>query len=112
MALAELPKVTAMLQRVVALDDAYEHGEAQLYLGILFSQLPPALGGRPEEGKAHFDKAIEYSHGRNLLAKVEYARNYARLVFDRVLHDRLLREVLDVDPVATGQSLIHIRRSR
>ena len=105
MALAELPKVTAMLQRVVALDDAYEHGEAQLYLGILFSQLPPALGGRPEEGKAHFEKAIEYSQGRNLLAKVEYARNYARLVFDRELHDRLLREVLDADPVAPGYTL-------
>lgn len=105
MALAELPKVTAMLQRVVKLDDAYEHGEAQLYLGILFSQLPPALGGRPEEGKAHFEKAIAYSEGRNLLAKVEYARNYARLVFDRELHDRLLHEVLEADPVAPGYTL-------
>src|SRR3569623_686003 len=51
LALADLPRITAMLERVVALDPAYERGEAQLYLGVLFSQLPPALGGRPELGK-------------------------------------------------------------
>lgn len=105
MALAELPKVTATLQRVVELDAAYERGEAQLYLGILYSQLPAMLGGRPEEGRAHFEKAIEYSQGRNLLAKVEYARNYTRLVFDRELHDHLLHEVLEADPVAPGYTL-------
>lgn len=105
MALADLPKVTAMLQRVIALDDAYEHGEPHLYLGILFSQLPPALGGKPEQGKVHFEKAVAYSEGHNLTAKVEYARNYARLVFDRELYDRLLQDVLDADPVAPGYTL-------
>lgn len=105
MALADLPTVTAMLERVVALDDAYEHGEPHLYLGILASQLPPALGGRPETGRAHFEKAIALSQGHNLFAKLEYARHYARLVFDRELHDRLLQEVLDADPVAPGYTL-------
>jgi len=105
LALADLPRITAMLERVVALDPAYERGEAQLYLGVLFSQLPPALGGRPERGKEHFEKAIAYSQGRNLLAKVEYARNYARLVFDRELHDRLLHEVLAADATAPGYTL-------
>lgn len=105
LALADLPKVTAMLQRVVALDDGYQRGEAHLYLGILFSQLPPALGGRPEQGKAHFEKAIAYSQGNNLAAKVEYARNYARLVFDRELYERLLQDVLDANPVAPGYTL-------
>ena len=39
------------------------------------------------------------------MAKVLLARSYARLVFDRNLHDRLCREVIDADPVAPGLTL-------
>ena len=39
-------------------------------------------------------RAVEISGGRNLMAKVLFARHYARLVFDQGLHDRLLGEVL------------------
>ncbi len=107
-AVAELPKAEAMLQWVVARDPAYGEGRAQLYLGVIDSQVPPALGGRPEVGRQHFEAAIAYSHGRDLMAKVEYARHYARLVFDQPLHDRLLNEVLQADPVAEGLTLSNI----
>jgi len=52
-----------------------------------------------------FERVIELSDGRNLTAKVLLARSYARLVFDRDLHDRLCREVIDADPVAPGLTL-------
>ena len=39
------------------------------------------------------------------MAKVMYARHYARLIFDRALHDRLLNEVLEADPDVTGYAL-------
>lgn len=104
-ALAEVPKIEAMMLRIVALDETYDGGGAHLYLGIINSQLPPALGGRPEVGQAHFQRAIELSAGRNLMAKVFYARHYARLVFDRELHDRLLREVRAADPHAANLTL-------
>jgi hypothetical protein len=45
---------------------------------------------------------VALSGGRNLMVKVLYARQYARLVFDRPLHDRLLREVVEADPEAAG----------
>jgi hypothetical protein len=102
---ADLPKVEAALERVVQLDEALEHGQAHVYLGALRSQLPPALGGDPERGRRHFERAIEISDGRNLIAKVELARRYARLVFDRPLHDRLLTEVVDADPREPGLTL-------
>ena len=92
------PRIEALMTRVVVLDETYQNGAAQLYLGGLATVLPPALGGRPEVGKMHFDKAVALSGGRNLMAKVLYARNYARGVFDRELHDRLLGEVLAADP--------------
>jgi hypothetical protein len=107
-AVADLPKAEAMLKWVVTREPAYEKGRAQLYLGVIGSQVPPALGGRPEVGRQHFEAAITFSHGRDLMAKVEYARHYARLVFDQKLHDRLLNEVLEADPVADGLTLSNI----
>ena len=98
LAITGLAKVEALLKRVVELDDSYENGSAHLYLGGIATLLPPALGGRPDEGKMHFDKAIEYSGGKNLMAKVAYAQMYARLVFDQELHDKLLNQVLIADP--------------
>ncbi len=107
-AVADLPKADAMLQWVTAKDPAYDNGRAQLYLGVISSQVPPTLGGRPEVGRQHFENAIAYSHSRDLMAKVEYARHYARLVFDKPLHDRLLKEVLEADPVADGLTLSNV----
>lgn len=108
MALSDLPKVKAMLERVVALNEGFEHGQAHLFLGILYSQLPAALGGQPETGKEHFERAIALSQGHDLFAKVEYAHTYARLIFDRQLHDRLLKEVIEADPALPGYTLTNV----
>lgn len=104
-AVADIPKVEALMERVVNLDDAYDGGGGHLYLGVLYTQRPARLGGRPERGREHFERAVELSGGRNLMAKVYYARQYARLVFDRSLHDRLLREVMEADPTEPGLTL-------
>jgi len=98
-------RVDAMMQRIVALDETFEEGSAFLYLGILATLLPEAMGGKPEQGRVDFERVIELSDGRNLTAKVLLAHSYARLVFDRDLHDRLCREVIDADPVAPGLTL-------
>ena len=42
----------------------------------------------------NFEKAIDVSNGSNLMAKLLFAEKYARLVFDRELHDTLLKEVI------------------
>lgn len=104
-AVADLARVRAAMERVVELDEAYDSGSAHLYLGVMSTLLPPTLGGKPEEGRAHFERAIVLSQGRDLMAKVEYARRYARLVFDRPLHDRLLNEVLQAPVNAPGLTL-------
>jgi len=93
-AIAELGRVKALISRVADLDEGYDYGGAHLYLGIFELLLPPALGGRPEIGRYHFERAIALSEGRHLLTKVMFADQYARMVFDRPLHDSLLNEVL------------------
>lgn len=111
-ALAELPKVEATLNRVYSLDPEFQSGNVHLYLGILNTLRPPALGGKPEQARLHFEKAIELSQGKNLGAKVEFARSYARLLYDRELHDRLLTEVLSAEPIAPGLTLFNTLAQR
>ena len=82
---------------------------ARWYLGYAHLSLGEiALRTNLEEAAPHFEEAIAYSHGRDLMAKVEYARHYARLVFDQSLHDRLLKEVLRADPLAEGLTLSNV----
>ena len=107
-AAADLPKVEAVLDRVVAIDETYERGQAHVYLGAMRSLVPPALGGKPEIGRAHFERAIVLSQGRNLMAQVEFAQRYARLMLDRPLHDRLLNEAVAADPVEPGLTLSNV----
>ncbi|HEX6993524.1 MAG TPA: TRAP transporter TatT component family protein [Gammaproteobacteria bacterium] len=106
-AVAELPWVEAALERVLELDETYAQGAVHGYLGTLNALRPPALGGKPEVARQHFERAIELSGGRDLSVKVEYARRYARLVFDQELHDRLLREVLEAPTEAPGLTLFN-----
>jgi hypothetical protein len=107
-AVAELPWVEAVLVRALALDETYENGALHGYLGILNSLRPPALGGQPDVARQHFERALELSGGRDLSIKVEYARRYARLVFDQELHDRLLTEVLNAPVEAPLYTLFNV----
>lgn len=111
-AVADLPRVQALMARVATLNEKYEDGAADLYLGVMATLLPPALGGRPEEGKAYFEKALLLSQGHNLLVKLYYAKNYARSIYDRPLHDRLLNEVIAADPHAPGWTLSNVLAQR
>lgn len=65
------------------------------------------MGGKPEVGRRHFERALELANGHNLMVKVQFARYYARLTFDQALHDRLLNEVLGADPVKPGMTLVN-----
>ena len=106
-AVAEIPKVESAMERVVELDPQFGDGWPQLYLGSLRTLLPPAFGGKPEEGRAAFELAMKHSNGRNLMVHVLFAENYARLVFDQGLHDDLLRQALSAEVKEPGLTLIN-----
>jgi TRAP transporter T-component len=106
-AVAEISRVEAIMQRVIELDEFYQDGAAHLYLGVLATLIPPALGGKPEVGRRHFERALEISKNKNLMVKVMYAQYYARLMFDRKLHDRLLHEVLNAKTHVQGYTLLN-----
>ena len=91
--------------KLVAAVPGHQRGAPYTFLGVLNSLRPAALGGDPAQGRAYFERAIELSAGRDLMAKVLFAEHYARLNFDRALHDSLLTEVLEAEPEADGYTL-------
>ena len=106
-ALADMAHIELIMQKVIELDAAYKDGAAYLYLGTLATLLPPALGGKPELAKYYFEKAIISSNGKNLMVKVIFAKLYARMIFDRTLHDQLLTQVMAADPRVPGYILVN-----
>ncbi|MEX0942425.1 MAG: TRAP transporter TatT component family protein [Pseudomonadales bacterium] len=107
-AIAELGKVKYLIARVIELNEEFDHGGPHLYMGGLETALPPAMGGNLDKGQMHFERALEIGNGQYLMTKVIYAEQYARLAFDQELHDRLLEEVLQADPVAEGMTLSNV----
>ena len=106
-AVADLGRVKPLMAQVLALDERYDHAGPHLYMGVFETLLPAGLGGKPELGRTHFERAIELTGGRHLLVKVFYAESYARLVFDRELYDRLLEDVLSSPAREDGLTLMN-----
>ena len=108
LAIAELPKAKYLMEYVIRLDSTYARGSPYIYMGVFATFLPAALGGEPEVGRRNFERAIEISEGENLYAKTMMAEMYARAIFDRELHDRLVAEVLETDPKAGDLTLQNV----
>jgi len=108
-AIARLPYIESALEYYVEKNPETESIDSvYTYLGILSTLLPPALGGDYEKGKRYFENAIEFSGDQNLSAKVEYALSYARPLYDRELHDKLLQEVISSNPVKKNYTLLNV----
>jgi hypothetical protein len=111
-AMADLPRVEAALNRLQQLDSEYQAVQVEHYLAVLNTIRPPALGGKFDVGKAHFEEAIQLSNGKDLSVNVDYARYYARTLYDRELHDKLLNEVLAADVNQNGYTLFNVLAQR
>jgi hypothetical protein len=106
--IAELPKVEALFRKLTTVAPDHDRGAGFMYLGVMSSLRPAALGGDPSAGKAAFEQAMVRSQGRNLMAPTLYAQYYARLVFEQELHDKLLNDVLAAEPKEPGLTLVNV----
>lgn len=106
-ALARLPQVQAVFWRSQQLAPRYQEANIEHFLAVLNTIRPPALGGDFEAGLRHYERALEVSAERDLSIKVDFAKYYARTMYDRALHDRLLEEVLAANPEQPGLTLFN-----
>jgi hypothetical protein len=107
-ALAELPKVEAMMKRVLELDETFYYGGAHLFMGIWFASKPKGFGRDLKKAQDHFLKAIEYGQGKFLMTYVYYADYYARKATDRDLFTSTLQKVLETpEDIAPDLTLLN-----
>ncbi len=94
-AMAEIPKVLSLMERVMELDEGFYYGGPHLFMAVYHLSRPKAYGGDPERARRHFEKAFELSQGKFLMSHVLYAKYYARQTFDRELFLLTLEKVLE-----------------
>jgi hypothetical protein len=115
-ALADLPKVLAMMECVRQLDSTFYYGGPYLILGSMEGSMPKAMGGKPERAKEYFDRATELTKGKFLLTYVYYAKTYAVQVQDQQLFEMLLKKVddasIDILPEARLSNAIAKRKAK
>ena len=93
--LAELPRVEALMQRVLALDETYYHGGAHVFFGVYYGGRAPMFGGDFARAARHFDRAAELNRNQFLLVEVYRARYLLRQTGDRAAFHATLNRVLD-----------------
>ena len=89
-AIAQLARATALMQRVIELEDTFYYGGAHMYFGVYYGSRAPILGGNFEKSNQHFDRAREITDGKLLIPDLLQAQYLARQQQDQQdFHDRL-----------------------
>jgi hypothetical protein len=92
----------AMMERSVELDETYMSGSGHVALGAYHARSPMA---ELEDGKKHFDRAIQLSGGKMLMAKFQLAAKYYCMKVDKESYEKTLNEVLEAGDVFPAQRL-------
>lgn len=93
--LAELPRVEALMQRSLALDETYYHGGAHVFFGVYYGGRAPMFGGDFARAARHFDRAAVLSQNQLLWVEVNRARYLFRQMGDRAAFHATLNRVLE-----------------
>jgi predicted anti-sigma-YlaC factor YlaD len=95
---AELPVPIAMMERALALDEAWGEGSIHEFFVAYDATRSAAEGGGPERVKAHLDRALALSLNKKLGPRVSYAEGVLVQRQDRAEFTRVLEEVVRADP--------------
>ncbi len=99
--LIQLAKPTAMMQRVLELDDTFYYGSAHMYFGVYYGARPPMFGGDFDKAKKHFDRARQINNDKLLMVDLLQAQYLSRQMFDQQdFHQRLIK-IIDAHRIYT-----------
>jgi hypothetical protein len=92
--LNDLPRIEAMIDRAMELDDTFYHGGVHATLGAFYVASPEMFGGKPDQADFQFKEAFEISQSKYLMWHYLYARYYAFAISDRKLFVTTLEKIL------------------
>jgi predicted anti-sigma-YlaC factor YlaD len=101
--LMEMPRVEAMMKRVLELDETYYDGGAHLFFALLKLSVPTALSDETAAAAEHFDAALRVADGKNLFIVAMRARFLSVAQRDRDGFREALEGVLDADPALSRE---------
>ena len=94
---ADLPKVKAMIDRVVEIDPDYFYGVPNLFL-IVYYSMPGMFGGDASKAKAAYDASEKVSGGKFIMNDFYMAKFYAVQTQDKALFEKLLGNIDSAAP--------------
>jgi predicted anti-sigma-YlaC factor YlaD len=114
--IAELPQVEALLDRALALDEAFDRGAIHSLL-ITYEMARTGGSGDPVvRSRAHFERAVALGGGHEASPLLAFAEAVCVQQQDRTLFESLLRQALAIDadarPASRLVNLIMQRRAR
>ncbi len=93
--LIQLSKPTAMMQRVIELDDTFYYGGAHMYFGVYYGARPPMFGGDFKKSRQHFDRARAINDNKLLIVDLLQAQYLSRQMYDQNDFHARLTKVID-----------------
>lgn len=102
-ALADLPVVEALMDRALALDEAFDQGAIHTFM-IGYEMARQGRAGDPaERAHRHFERAMELSAGQDAAPLLAFAEAVAVPRQDRSTFEALLQQALRIDPDASAR---------
>lgn len=94
-ALAQMPRVVLLMQRVLELDENYYFSGAHLFFGVYYGSRSPMMGGNFALSEKHFNRARKDTHNKILLPDLLEAQYLDRQRFDRAAFHQRLQHIID-----------------
>ncbi len=98
---ADLPLVSALIDRALAVDEDWDRGAIHSFLVTYEMARPDAVGAfddRVASARTHFDRAVELSRGKAAGAYLSWAESVCLPREDRACFEEMLQAALKIDP--------------
>ena len=92
-----LPRVEALMQRVIEINENYYFAGAHLFFGGYYGARPLMLGGDPDQAREHLNRQIELTDGQVLLGHVFMVKYVHLAALDGEAAETMLEQVLAFD---------------
>jgi predicted anti-sigma-YlaC factor YlaD len=114
--IGEMPMVEAMMDRALALDEAFDYGAIHTYFITYEMSRPNGAGDPAARSRQHFERAVALSGGQQAGPMVSFAEAVCVQKQDLKQFESLLKQALAIDPDARPEwrlaNLIMQRRAK
>ena len=114
--LPQIPQFEALIDRVLELDESYDHGALQAFMIRFEMASPTRRGDKAARARQHFERALGLGNGHQVGPYVSYAESVLVPARDRAQFEEMLKKAIAIDvnaePDSRLRNIILQRRAR